>query len=63
MSDPTTSEAGAYLDAALAVSGLSIDPAWRSSVLANLQRNAEVARLFLDFPLDDGEEPAPVFAP
>lgn len=63
MSDPTTTEAEAYLDAALAALGLSIDPAWKSSVLANLQRNAEVARLFLDFPLDDSEEPAPVFAP
>jgi len=33
--------------------------------LAALARvvNAEIARLFLDFPLDDGEEPAPVFVP
>ena len=63
MSDQTPPEAEAYLDAALAALELSIDPAWRPSVLANLQRNAEIARLFLDFPLDDGEEPAPVFAP
>ncbi len=63
MSDQDASDAEAYLDAALAAMGLAIDPAWRPSVLANLRRNAEIARLFLEFPLDDGEEPAPVFAP
>ena len=63
MSDRNAFDAEAYLAAALAAMGLAIDPAWQPSVLANLQRNAEVARLFLDFPLDDGEEPAPVFVP
>lgn len=63
MSGPSAFDAEAYLDAALAAMGLAIDPAWRPSVLANLQRNAEVAQLFLAFQLDDGEEPAPVFVP
>lgn len=63
MSGPSAFDAEAYLDAALAAMGLEIDPAWRQAVLANLARNAEIAKLFLDFPLDDGEEPAPVFVP
>jgi hypothetical protein len=56
-------DAEAYLAAALPAMGLTIDPAWKPSVVANLKRNAEIARLFLEFPLDDAEEPAPTFAP
>ncbi len=63
MKDDDKFDAEAYLEASLAAIGLAIDPVWKPSVLANLQRNAEIARLYLDFPLDDGEEPAPVFIP
>jgi len=63
VSESNAFDAEAYLEAALDAMGLAIDPAWKAAVLANLQRNAEIARLFLDFPLDDAEEPAPVFVP
>ena len=63
MSGPDAFDAEAYLAAALPALGLSIDPAWKPAILANLRRNAEIARLFLDFPLGDDEEPAPVFTP
>ncbi len=63
MSESSAFDAEAFLEAALAAMGLAIDPAWKPSVLANLRRNAEIARLFLEFPLDDAEEPAPVFVP
>jgi hypothetical protein len=56
-------DAEAYLAAMLPALGLWIDPDWKHGIIANLARNAAIARLFLDFPLDDADEPAPVFTP
>lgn len=53
----------AVLAAILPAMGLTIDPAWRPAIVANLARNAAIAEIFLAFPLDDAEEPAPVFTP
>ena len=54
-------EAGVIADAAMPLLGIATEPAWRDAVVANIQATAAAARLFLDFPLDDDVEPAPVF--
>jgi hypothetical protein len=41
--------------------GITLDPAWRQSVIDNMAATASVAELVLAFPLDDHVEPAPVF--
>jgi len=51
----------AHIDAAPALVGLSIDPAYRDGVKTHLRATANAARLVLAFPLDDEAEPAPVF--
>lgn len=43
------------------VMGLSIDPAWRPGVVANLATAARMAALVLDFPVEDDVEPAGVY--
>ena len=59
---PTTPpDLDAYCDAAAALLGLTIDPAWRAPVLANLRVLREAAALLEGFPLPDEAEPAPVF--
>jgi hypothetical protein len=40
---------------------LPLPPEWRDSVIRNLQVNIELAATFVDFPLPDEAEPAPVF--
>ena len=49
------------VDAARALD-LSIAPAWRGAVKANLAVSFALAELFADFPLPDDAEPAPVFS-
>jgi hypothetical protein len=56
-------DAEAYVDAAAALIGLSIDPAHRAGVVLNLERIAEMAAMVMEFPLPDETEPAPVFEP
>jgi hypothetical protein len=51
----------ACVDAAPALVGLRIDPAYRDGVKLNLRATANAARLVLEFPLDDEAEPAPLF--
>ena len=65
MSSPagTPFDAEAHVAHMAEVIGLSIDPAWRPAVVANMDATARMAALVLDFPLDDPVEPAPVFAP
>jgi hypothetical protein len=63
MSSPPEFDAEAYVEAALAALGLAVEPAWKPGVVANFQRTAEIAKAFLDFPLADEDEPAPVFTP
>jgi hypothetical protein len=51
----------AYVDAAAELLKLPLPPEWRDSVIRNLQVNIELAATFVDFPLPDEAEPAPVF--
>lgn len=55
--------AAAYVDHAAALLGLTIEPAWRDGVVRNLAGHLMVARLVMEFPLCDEDEPAPVFEP
>lgn len=50
------------VDAAARALDLPTAPAWRSSVKANLAVTFALAELFVDFPLPDDAEPAPVFS-
>jgi hypothetical protein len=50
-----------YVDAAAELLKLPLPPEWRDSVIRNLQVNIELAARFVDFPLPDEAEPAPVF--
>ena len=51
----------AFIDASAALLGLTIEPAWRAPVRANLAVSLRRGALVLDFPLHDDAEPAPVF--
>lgn len=53
----------AFLDAALAVVALPLEPALRPRVLMHLQTAVEMAELVTSFALSDEAEPAPVFVP
>ena len=55
--------AEAYVDAAARFVGLPLDPAHRPGVVLNIARIAQMAALFMEFPLPDETEPAPVFQP
>jgi len=61
MPDPIDIEA--YVDAAAQLVGLPLDPAHRPGVVLNLGRIAEMAVLFIEFPLPEETEPAPVYEP
>jgi len=69
MADPTIPapppdfDAEAWLDATVPALGLTLDPAWRDGVIAYLRLTAAMAEAVNGFPLDDREEPAPVFRP
>ena len=52
-----------YVTMAAAAQGLEIPQPYRAGVAANLERIAAVAERLLAVPLDDEEEPAPVFRP
>jgi hypothetical protein len=56
-------DAEAYVDAAAAAVGLTLDDAHRPGVVLNLERIAAMAALFMDFPLPDETEPASVYEP
>ena len=51
----------ALVDAAARVLDLSIDPAWKPAVAANLEAALRLAAPVVDFPLPDDAEPAPIF--
>ena len=66
MAEPTTPsdfDANAIADAMAPLLGLVIDPAFRPGVLQNLKIMAAMADLVLSVPMDEREEPAPVFRP
>lgn len=54
-------EAAAIVDAIAPVLGVTLDPAWRDGVVAQLMATAKAARFVLEFPLADELDPAPVF--
>jgi hypothetical protein len=55
--------AAALVDHGAALLGLTIEPAWREGVVRNLGGHLVAARLVMEFPLRDEDEPAPVFEP
>jgi hypothetical protein len=56
-------DAERFVDAAAPAVGLTLDPAHRPGVVANIGRVHQMARLVLDFPLAEEIEPAAVFTP
>lgn len=59
--DPAALEA--FIDAATALSGLTIDPAYRDGVKIHLNAVTNAAKAVLAFEVEDDAEPAPVFRP
>jgi hypothetical protein len=53
----------ACVDAAASLIGLPIAAEHRPGVILNLERIAQMAAPVMEFPLDDADEPAPVFRP
>lgn len=60
---PDDEERAAALNAIIRLLDLSIAEAWRAAALANMKVIDEQARLVLEFPLGDEDEPAPIFTP
>ena len=65
ISDPPTSSdrklLEAYVEEALLLAGLTMEPEWRDNVLAHFEVIAAAAKLVTQFQLDDHLEPASVF--
>ena len=61
MSDKPPFDPEALIDVMAPLLGLEIKPDYRPAVAANLKLCANFAALIEAFPLDDHEEPAPVF--
>lgn len=59
--EPAAGGFDAYIDAASALLGIPLDPAWVAAVGANLTVLQSAAGLVAGFPLPDDAEPAPVF--
>jgi hypothetical protein len=62
MTDPKTTEE-AWMDAMAEALGLAIAPEWRANVMMQLAISRKIAAPVADYPLDDHEDMAPVFAP
>jgi len=54
---------GVFLDAALRIVDLPLEPELRPRVLMHLETAAHMASLVTSFPMSDEAEPAPVFVP
>jgi len=52
-----------YVAAAAQAQGLTLDPQQLQRVTAIYARNADIARLVMDFDLPPSPEPAPIFQP
>lgn len=50
-----------FIDAAARLLDLPIEPAWKPAVAANLAATLRLAASFMEFPLTDDAEPAPIF--
>ncbi|APZ43273.1 AtzG-like protein [Acidihalobacter ferrooxydans] len=57
----TPEELDAYIDLTAAQQKLTIEPAWRESVVTFYQLAARMAEVLEGHPLPPEEEPAPVF--
>jgi len=60
---PEEIDVPAYVDAASAVIGLTLDLAHRPGVIANMQRNVQMAALVFDAPEPLDGDQAPVYVP
>jgi len=60
---PDDKDREAALDAAIALNGVAVDPAWRQAILGHMKVIGEAANLLREFPLGDEADPAPVFRP
>ena len=49
------------IDASAQALALPLDPDWKGAIKTNLEVNLRFAAAFVDFPLPDDAEPAPVF--
>ena len=56
-------DAASYLEEAAALLGLEVKEEYKPAIIENLEGAAALARLFLEFPLDDDVEAGPVFRP
>lgn len=56
-------DVSAYVTAASDIIGLALAPAHRPGVISNMEQIADRARLVMEFPLSDEDEPATVFHP
>ena len=50
-----------FIDAAARVLDLAIEPSWKPAIEANLEATLQLAASFMEFPLADEAEPAPIF--
>jgi hypothetical protein len=57
----TSGEWDAYIDHAARILGIPLTDEMRAQTRANLQTADGMARLVLDYPLDDDAEPAPLY--
>jgi hypothetical protein len=58
---PSDTSLDDYIAATAGVLDLPIDPAWQSSVRANLELTLRLAAVVAEFPLPDEADAAPVF--
>jgi hypothetical protein len=61
--DAKAFDAAAHVAHMAGVLGLTIEPEWQPTVVANMAATARSAALVLEFRLDEHVEPAPVFEP
>jgi hypothetical protein len=60
---PDEIDVPAYVDAASKLIGLPLDPAHRAGVIANMQRNAQMAAVVFGAPEPVDGDQAPVYVP
>jgi Protein of unknown function (DUF4089) len=58
---PPSDPLDGFIDAALQVLALPVEPQWRAAIRANLEVNLRMGKLVAEFALPDGTEPAPIF--
>ncbi len=63
MSDAKDFDPAAVVDAMAPMLGIEVTPEYRPGVILNLEVTARFARLVLETPLDEREEPAAVYRP